>query len=791
MTIYQIMSIVSIFIIASVSVILGIFLKSKKVWRILFLVGCGLIFLSVSALLLSPYNGRNGNSRALDFMDATKSIISGRYQGLMTKKESMLIIIYSLFPAITFGVFVTSAFFDGKALRLYRMSFPLIAIIFDVVFFDLIVHAYCGNYEENVTLHQLEIMLQVITFSYAFAINLVYEIKFRLKEEPLTKKNWIRSVLILPLLIFLFMIPSIFWNLFGNYNGKASEFSKEHIYVMSLIVVLLVGGFIILRKKDMTEKSVFLMLLALSAYHQYFISWYNFASSLSALPLHICNTAVILMPISLGFKRKGLFYFTYFINVVGALFAIVSPNGNDFYTVTEFEYWSNHVIDVVFPILAVMLGVMERPTLKNILQALAVFTVYITIVQFMGAYINRDIFVEGASGIQYGEEISRGGIPVEVDFFFLYKNKFVDIDMLRKLATTLKNHVVHFEYKGHTYVMFPLYTIGIYIGYIIFTLIAWFLWDRIYLLREDIALIKYKTKLKNEKIGKTSKKEVEEIKKLMGGKTMIKITDFGKRYGSSKDFSVRHFNLTIEDGDVFGFIGHNGAGKSTVIKSLVGIQSITEGNIEVCGFDIEKYPLQAKLNIGYVSDNHAVYEKLTGREYINYVADLYQVPKDVREERIKHYGDMFGLTPALDREAKSYSHGMKQKLVVISSLIHEPKVWVLDEPLTGLDPTSSYQIKECMKEHASKGNIVFFSTHVIEVIEKLCTKIAIISHGEMMGVYKIEDLKKDGISLESLYLKYVVSDDNRGQFSAEDIATTDAGLFIEQMKKEEKEETQE
>ncbi|MCR5564595.1 MAG: ABC transporter ATP-binding protein [Gammaproteobacteria bacterium] len=273
----------------------------------------------------------------------------------------------------------------------------------------------------------------------------------------------------------------------------------------------------------------------------------------------------------------------------------------------------------------------------------------------------------------------------------------------------------------------------------------------------------------------------------MGGKTMIKISHFSKKYGSAKNYSVKDFSLTIEDGDVFGFIGHNGAGKSTVIKSLVGIQSITEGNIEICGYDIEKYPLQAKLNIGYVSDNHAVYEKLTGREYINYVADLYQVPKEVREERINHYATMFGLTDALDREAKSYSHGMKQKLVVISSLIHEPKVWVLDEPLTGLDPTSSYQIKEVMKEHAAKGNIVFFSTHVIEVIEKLCTKIAIISHGQMMGVYKIEDLKKEGISLESLYLKYVVSDDNRGNFTEADIATTDAGLIIEKQQQEKKE----
>ncbi len=155
------------------------------------------------------------------------------------------------------------------------------------------------------------------------------------------------------------------------------------------------------------------------------------------------------------------------------------------------------------------------------------------------------------------------------------------------------------------------------------------------------------------------------------------------------------------------------------------------------------------------------------------------MPFEEREERIKHYSEMFGLTEALDKEAKSYSHGMKQKLVVIASLIHNPKVWVLDEPLTGLDPTSSYQIKECIREHAQKGNIVFFSTHVIEVIEKLCTKIAIISHGELQGVYSVKELIDSGTSLESVYLKYVVSDDNRGNYSEADIATTDAGMILE------------
>ena len=212
---------------------------------------------------------------------------------------------------------------------------------------------------------------------------------------------------------------------------------------------------------------------------------------------------------------------------------------------------------------------------------------------------------------------------------------------------------------------------------------------------------------------------------------------------------------------MFGFIGHNGAGKSTTIKSLVGIQSITEGKIEICGFDIEKQPLQAKLNVGYVSDNHAVYEKLTGREYINYVADLYLVSNADRQERMYKYTEMFGLQNSIDNEIKSYSHGMKQKIVVIASLIHNPKVWVLDEPLTGLDPTSSWQIKECMKEHAKAGNIVFFSSHVIEVVEKICDRIAIINGGELKGIFNLNELRKQGQSVENLYLSFVDNNETK------------------------------
>ena len=186
---------------------------------------------------------------------------------------------------------------------------------------------------------------------------------------------------------------------------------------------------------------------------------------------------------------------------------------------------------------------------------------------------------------------------------------------------------------------------------------------------------------------------------------------------------------------------------------MVGIQSITEGEIYIDGYSIKSQPIEAKLRIGYVSDNHAVYEKLTGREYIHYVADLYKVDKETRDQRLNDLLEQLQLGHAIDNEVKSYSHGMKQKLVVIASLIHEPSIWILDEPLTGLDPRSSYQIKELMKSHAEKGNIVFFSSHVIEVVEKICTKIAVITEGELAGIYDVNELKEKGVSLETLYMQ--------------------------------------
>ena len=193
----------------------------------------------------------------------------------------------------------------------------------------------------------------------------------------------------------------------------------------------------------------------------------------------------------------------------------------------------------------------------------------------------------------------------------------------------------------------------------------------------------------------------------------------------------------------------------------MGIQPPTKGSIEINGYDIERQPLYAKEQFGFVPDHYALYENLTGREFINYIADLYGVDKKSRDERISKYIKILALEDAFDNKIKTYSHGMKQKVAIISALVHNPKVWILDEPLTGLDPNSIFQVKECMKEHAQNGNIVFFSSHIIDIVEKLCDRIAIIKKGRIVASTKLEDLKEQNLSLEQYYLD-IINDNNIG-----------------------------
>ena len=230
---------------------------------------------------------------------------------------------------------------------------------------------------------------------------------------------------------------------------------------------------------------------------------------------------------------------------------------------------------------------------------------------------------------------------------------------------------------------------------------------------------------------------------------MLRIENLTKIYGEKK--AVDGISLHIRKGEIFGFIGHNGAGKTTTIKNCCGILGFEEGEIYVDGISIKKDPRACKEKIAYIPDNPDLYGFMTGIQYLNFVADVFGVPADVRQARIREYGDKFELTPALAQQIASYSHGMKQKLAVISALIHEPQLMIMDEPFVGLDPKAAHILKAMMRELCNRGGAIFFSTHVLEVAEKLCDKVAIIKDGKLVKMGTMDEVKGD-TSLESVFL---------------------------------------
>lgn len=229
---------------------------------------------------------------------------------------------------------------------------------------------------------------------------------------------------------------------------------------------------------------------------------------------------------------------------------------------------------------------------------------------------------------------------------------------------------------------------------------------------------------------------------------MIKIKNLNKSYGDKT--AVREMNLEIEDGCIFGFLGPNGAGKTTTIGMMTGILEPTGGDVELNGYSITNTPVEAKYQFGLVPDSPDMFLMLTGIEYLNFIGDLYNVEKEIRDKRMMDLAEKFEMKEALTQKIKSYSHGMRQKIILMSALIHEPPIWILDEPMTGLDPKSAHILKEMMREHADKGNVVLFSTHVLEVAEKICDHIAIMDRGKVLYSGSMENMRREYASEESL-----------------------------------------
>jgi len=236
---------------------------------------------------------------------------------------------------------------------------------------------------------------------------------------------------------------------------------------------------------------------------------------------------------------------------------------------------------------------------------------------------------------------------------------------------------------------------------------------------------------------------------------MIKIENVSKSFVKGKDV-IKNLNLEIKNGEIFGFLGPNGAGKTTTIKMITGILNPDKGDILLDDKSIKKNPIEAKKQFGFVPDSPDMFLRLKGIEYLNFIADIYEIDSETRKERIEKLTKKFGIYDVLGNQMQTYSHGMRQKIVIIGVLLNNPKNWILDEPMTGLDPKSSFDLKEMMKEHAQKGNAVFFSTHVLEVAERLCDRIGIINKGELVFVGTYEEMKekfKGKKTLEELFLE--------------------------------------
>lgn len=230
---------------------------------------------------------------------------------------------------------------------------------------------------------------------------------------------------------------------------------------------------------------------------------------------------------------------------------------------------------------------------------------------------------------------------------------------------------------------------------------------------------------------------------------MLKIENLTKTYGEKK--AVDNLSLHINKGEIYGFIGHNGAGKTTTIKACCGILQFDKGEIFINGISVRQNPLQCKKQIAYIPDNPDIYEFMSGIKYLNFVSDVFGISQQEREAKIKKYAGLLGLTADLAQPISSYSHGMKQKLAVISALIHDPKLMIMDEPFVGLDPTASYTLKEIMREICARGGAIFFSTHILEVAEKLCDKVAIIKNGRLIISGSMDEVRGN-VSLEEVFL---------------------------------------
>lgn len=567
----------------------------------------------------------------------------------------------------------------------------------------------------------------------------------KIKEFKFDFKEVLKTLGILAILLIASMpayIPQYFYGYIVA-SLRPIDMTPTHRVFVYLGVIFPMVMYFGLRNKSEECIRFFLIFISVGAMIT-FLADYSFESLkvLSNWPFHLCHTAMFIVPLALIFRMNKTFYFTYFINVFGALMAMLMPNydeNTNMLSFTLIHFWVNHWVAFFFPILCVGLKQFSRPSFKNFVYSMCGFLAYFILVLILNTYFT-------AHG-------------TETDFFFINSNFIAD--KLGNWAEQIFAKTATVTIKGVDYVFHPLYQVLFFFTYVLLGFAMWFVYELFFTVSaEHQALHQRKQKIRLDRLyleAQLNGRSIEEPMNINAG-VKLELKEFSKKYDINDYYSVKDASFEVFGGEIFGFLGPNGAGKSTIIKSIVGIQPITEGSIEVCGFDCAKQSVMAKRQIGYVPDHYALYEKLSGREYINYIADIFDVSQEDRTERLEHYVKLFELEGSIDNPIKTYSHGMKQKITIMAALVHDPKLWILDEPLTGLDPNSIFQVKECMRQHAAKGNIVFFSSHIMEVVEGLCDRITIIKKGQIQCVRTVEDIKKEG-TLEEFYLKTIGATD--------------------------------
>ncbi len=631
-------------------------------------------------------------------------------------------------------------FFKQDILKNYCRWFAPIGSILALICLPNIILAFTGGQEYNLCSVVLEINVAMLV---------AYSVYIFIKSGCFraTKKEVGEFFCALPIVLIVSIPPFLLRTLFGDaIAGNVKGFSLNHRIYLYLAFAFLIGLYLLLRKKDRSYARMALLFVSLVTLISYCYD-YDFSRFVTPTrwPLHLCNTAMFIVPLCLLFRWEKLFYFTFFINVLGAFFAMLMPNSSDsdlFTYASTVRFWINHICAFALPVLIVLLRVYDRPKLRQFIYSMVGFLVYFVFVLIMNAW-----FTNYDSG---------------VDFFFI--NSDFIAEKLGKWAEDLREITATLYVGGLPLVFYPVYQALFFLVYVLLGLVMWFLYTWLFGAQDvydELSSRNKKIKLDAAALCvKYGKRRVGEcVMKDSVDKLVIK--NVYKRYGSNKFYSAEDVSMTVKAGEIFGFLGPNGAGKSTIIKCIVGIQPASKGNIEINGYDIAHQPVEAKSQFGFVPDHYALYEKLTGREYINYIADLYNVSHKDREERLNKLLNDLSMAASIDNQIRTYSHGMKQKIAIMSALIHNPKLWILDEPLTGLDPTSIYQVKECMKEHAKKGNIVFFSSHIIDIVEKLCDRIMIIKKGRIQAEVTLDELKKRGETLEQFYLKIIETPDEQ------------------------------